>query len=53
MAIYKILTHYSAEALSHEVNKLMDSGWHLYGSLCITFNSDQGDVIFAQALTKE
>jgi hypothetical protein len=53
MKLYRVLTGVDDAAFCKRVSEALNKGWHLYGSPALTFDSEKGRTICAQAIVKD
>jgi len=53
MKVYRFITGQDDAAFCHRVTAALNKGWEIYGSPSLTFNSQTGQVIAGQAVTKD
>ncbi|MBZ9790815.1 DUF1737 domain-containing protein [Rhizobium sp. 3T7] len=53
MKLYRLLTGQDDAAFCHRVTTALNKGWSLNGSPSLTFNTQTGQVMCAQAIVKE
>ncbi len=53
MYVYRYLTGKDDAAFCHRVTKALNEGWLLYGSPTLSFDTQKGEVVCGQAITKE
>ncbi len=53
MKAYRLLTGKDDSAFCHRVTAALNAGWQLYGQPAITYDPEKGEVVCAQAVTKD
>ena len=52
MDVYRLLSGKDDSAFCHRVTAALNNGWDLYGPPTVTYNSEKGEVVCAQAVRK-